>query len=146
MRFLKNLLKKYSAIEIYTDGSHKDGFGSWAYIISRQKKVVAENSGRVARASSNAMEFQAAIEALSSININSFRNTNITLYSDSRILVDCMKFGKGPEAHQVQIDQLISLNQKFNITWKWVKAHNGNIFNERCDELCTLARAIKVNS
>lgn len=82
------------------------------------------------------MEFQAAIEALSFVP----ENSNVTLFSDSRILVDAMKKGDPLRAHQAQIEALRRFNDKHTIKWQWVKAHNGNKLNERCDELCTLAR------
>lgn len=128
--------KNFSVLEIYTDGSSKDGVGSWAFVISRRGKCVVEKSGRIRRANNNTMEFQAAIEALDFLS----EPSKITLFSDSRILVDTMKFGDGPHAHQDQIDKLAELNQKHKIEWRWIKAHNGHKFNERCDELCTLAR------
>ena len=131
-----NFVSHFSTLEIYTDGSSKNGCGSWAYIISRRGKSIIENSGRIRRANSNTMEFQAAIEALSSIP----ENTSVTLFSDSKILIDTMMFGEGPVAHQAQIDRLTHLNSKHKIKWQWIKAHNGNKFNERCDELCTRAR------
>jgi ribonuclease HI len=124
-------------LDIYTDGSSKNGFGSWAFIISRNGQPIVERSGRVRRASSNVMEFQAAIEALGSLPANS----KVTLFSDSRILVDAMKSGAGPRAYQDQMDTLMRLNEKHTIKWQWIKAHNGIALNELCDALCTLARS-----
>lgn len=131
-----NFFRKRSCFEIYTDGSSKGAVGSWAFVISQKGKNLQEKSGRVRKVSCNRMEFQAAIEALSSIH----EKSKITLFSDSRILIDAMKSGVGPEAYQDQIEILKALNQKHQIKWQWVKAHNGNSFNERCDELCILAR------
>lgn len=131
-----NKLRSSSVYEIYTDGSSKGAVGSWAYVISRNGKCIVENSGRVRRANSNSMEFQAAIEALSFVS----ESSNITLFSDSRILVDAMNRGEQLRAHQTQIEALMRFNDKHTIKWQWVKAHNGNRLNERCDELCTLAR------
>lgn len=130
-----------NSIDIYTDGSSKDGIGSWAFIIVKNAVAISEKSGRVPKANSNSMEFQAAIEALSTLT----EKTKLTLYSDSRVLIDTMKSGKGPKAHQTQIDQLNMLNQKHQITWTWVKAHHGHHFNERCDSLCILARENKLS-
>jgi ribonuclease HI len=132
-------IKNFTTLEIYTDGSSKNGYGSWAYIISRRRKCIIENSGRIRGANSNAMEFQAAIEALSAISTNS----KVILFSDSKILIDAMSDGVGPKAFQTQIDILMRLNSKLKIKWHWIKAHNGNKFNERCDELCALARGCK---
>jgi ribonuclease HI len=132
----RTIYKNYSRLEIYTDGSSKDGFGSWAYLISRHGKCISEKAGRIRCANSNTMEFQAAIEALQALP----ESSNITLFTDSKILVDTMTFGKGHSSFQTQIDSLLQLTQKHHIQWKWIKAHNGNKFNERCDELCTLIR------
>jgi ribonuclease HI len=119
---LLKFARKSPALEIYTDGSSKDGLGSWAYVICLNGKCIIENSGRSRRVNSNVMEFQAAIEALSDVP----ENSEITLFSDSRILIDTMRSGEGPRAFQTQIEMLIRLNRKYNIQWHWVKAHAGN--------------------
>ena len=80
-RKLFDFFRNYSLLEIYTDGSCKNGVGSWAYVVTRRGKSIVEKSGRVRRAGSNAMEFQAVLEALNSLT----ENSRITLFSDSRI-------------------------------------------------------------
>ena len=135
-RKITRLLQNFSALEIYTDGSCKNGLGSWAYVISKRGNHLVENSGRIQRTNSTLMEFQAAIEALSSVPVNS----KIILFSDSKIMVDAMHLGRAPHAFQSQFDKLRKLNDSFNVNWRWVKAHNGNKWNERCDELCVFAR------
>lgn len=138
--FLKRLfftLLGPNLLEIYTDGSSKDGWGSWAYVICRNGKIVVEKSGRIQKGASNIMELQAAIEALLALP----EKSQLTLFSDSRILIDAMKLGEVPAAFQAQINTLLSLSKKHKIQWQWVKAHRGNPFNERCDELCVLARS-----
>jgi ribonuclease HI len=82
------------------------------------------------------MEFQAAIEALSSLT----KKTKAILFSDSRILIDAMKNIERPRAFQPQIEILLKLCQRHKITWQWIKAHSNRPFNDRCDELCTLTR------
>lgn len=127
-------------IEIYTDGSSKDGRGAWAFVIAHNGQWVREHSGAVRKASSNPMEFRAALEALRSLT----EKTTATLYSDSRILIDTMTVWKntdlrprGLEAETAELDQLA---EKHTITWKWIRAHAGHEFNERCDFLCIKAR------
>lgn len=135
--------------EIYTDGSSKDGRGAWAYVLVRRdrglfasgRSVVREDSGGVRKASSNPMEFRAAIEALKSLSAQ----TTATLYSDSRILVDTMTVWQGnpdlrPRGLEAEIVELDRLASQHNITWKWIRAHAGHEFNERCDFLCIQAR------
>lgn len=133
---ISSIFKNRSHLEIYTDGSSKYGVGSWAYVITQRGICVSERAGRIRCANSNTMEFQAAIEALKSLPVNS----NVTLYTDSKILVDALTLGKGHFSFQTQIEALLLLSQKHSIQWKWIKAHSGNKFNERCDELCTLIR------
>lgn len=134
--FIKNGFTKTPSLKIYTDGGCKKGVGSWAYLILQNEKLTVEKSDRTKCYDSNIMELQAAIEALSVIS----EKSKITLYSDSRILVDAMKTRTGPPVFKKQLEELISFDEKHIIQWKWVKAHNGNEFNERCDELCILAR------
>ncbi len=136
---IKTLLQRQPHFDVYTDGASKDGVGSWAYVISKRGISLSEKAGRVRRASSNTMEFQAAIEALTSLPANS----NVTLFTDSKILVDAMALGKSHHSFQVQINELLLLTAQHTIKWKWIKAHNGNTFNERCDELCTRMRDLK---
>lgn len=134
---LLHFARSFQSFNIYTDGSSKNGIGSWAFVVSRRGKFLWEKSGRVRGAQSNSMEFQAAIEVLSSFE----KKLKIILFSDSRILIDAMTLGPQPRAHQDQINQLLKLSQKHQIQWKWIKAHSGHIFNERCDELCRAERS-----
>lgn len=112
-------------------------------------EIINENSGRERKTQSNRMEFQAVIEALRSLP----KNSSLTLHSDSRILIDTMTlWSAGWKANGwiksngrpiPNVDQIILLNtlsQDHNITWKWIKAHSGIKYNERCDELCILQR------
>ncbi len=125
---------------IYTDGSQKGKWGSWAFVITQGENILHEASGCVSKANSNRMEFQAAIEALRYVKAG----TKARLYSDSRILINAVNSAnERPQANEDQlagIDELIADRQ---ITWIWVKAHAGNRFNERCDELCVRARTNK---
>ena len=134
--------------EIYTDGSFKGHWGSWAYLIVKNNSVICEASGRVKKTNSNRMEFQAAIEALKTLP----KGTVATVFTDCKILIeninllaewqsnDWIKKNKSPIPN---VDLYICLHElltSLNISWKWIRAHSGNKYNERCDELCLLAR------
>lgn len=146
---LQRLFGRDTSFEIYTDGSAKEGRGAWAYVLvsgrrgvfASSQTVVREDSGTVRKASSNPMEFRAAIEALKSLGVA----TTATLYSDSRILIDTMTVWQGnaelrPRGLEAEIAELDQLVSQHNITWKWIRAHAGHEFNERCDFLCIQAR------
>lgn len=138
-------------LEIYTDGSFKEGRGSWAYVLVRNGEILRENSALVRKTSSNRMEFQGAIEALKALP----ENSKAVVYSDSLILVDIMnkkitqyregewRKEKGQPIPNVDlIQELDRLNTLHQIQWRWVRGHAGVKFNERCDELCLRARTV----
>jgi len=146
------------AMDIYTDGSFKGHWGSWAYVIVKEGQILCEASGRVRKTDSNRMEFQAAIEALSSNEIGSCpQKLVLNFFTDSRILIEKVERLAEFEAAKwrnksdrpipnadllKKIQSLLQAREAHNqINWNWVKAHSGNIFNERCDELCVLSRA-----
>ncbi len=122
---------------IYTDGSHKGRWGSWAFVVVKNNKIIHEASGRDRRTSSLRMEFQAAIKALSYIKPGS----KVQLYTDSKILIDCAVQDERPLANADQAEILDQLIQRSHIQWNWVRAHSGNVYNERCDQLCIQARS-----
>ena len=130
-----------------TDGSHKEGRGSWAFVLLRAGKVLKEDSGFCKNGSSNRMEFQAAIEALKWLPVHS----KARIFTDSRILLENIS-DRIPEWRRNSLvtkqeipnvdllQELDQLNQKHTISWQWVRAHSGVIYNERCDQLWKLAR------
>ena len=78
----------------------------------------------------------------------------VTVYSDSRYLVDAMTKGwlegwkrngwakkkKSDELKNVDLwKELDAASAGHEVEWKWVKGHAGNKYNEICDELATTA-------
>ena len=135
--FFKNKFLKFTAYDVYTDGSHKGRWGAWAYVVVKNGKKIDEYSRRVRKTDSHHMEFQAAIEALSNFKPGAV----IRIHTDSRVLIQSMNSDlKRPPTNPEQVEQLKNLVKQRKVTWHWVKAHSGVIFNERCDELCIRAR------
>ncbi|UOF01551.1 ribonuclease H family protein [Bdellovibrio reynosensis] len=147
--FRRFFVKKKTSYQIYTDGSLKKNKGTWAFLILQNDKILCEMSGKETNTTSLRMELTAAIKALKQVPAAS----EITLYSDSRILINTAskdmfqwqknnwlktKERKIPDIDLVK--ELHNLTADHNIEWKWVKAHSGNPLNERCDELCRLAQ------
>jgi ribonuclease HI len=48
---------------------------------------------------------------------------------------------KQPVLNQDLWQRLLELAEKHEIIWSWVKAHADNPHNNRCDELCQIARS-----
>lgn len=134
-------------VEIYTDGACRGnpGRGGWGAILvyGRHER---EMSGGEALTTNNRMELLAAIESLSALK----ESCAVTLYSDSKYLVDAFNEGwveswrehgwrrgreelKNPDLWQ----RLYELSCRHEIKFVWVRGHNGHSYNERCDRLAT---------
>jgi ribonuclease HI len=132
---------------IYTDGAciGNPGPGGYGVIIisGKQRK---ELSGGFRLTTNNRMELMAAIVGLSSIQ----EKSKVTLYSDSRYLVDAMSQGwvkkwrakswKRGKAENVDLwERLLELCTRHDVTFNWVEGHASNPFNNRCDVLSVQA-------
>lgn len=139
-----------NTLSIYTDGSEKEGRGSWAFLIVKNNQVTNERSGLVIGANSNQMEYQAAIEAMKSI----APGTKAIIYSDFRVLIETATKWipewkaqgwvkkRNKQIHYLdQIKEIDALILDREITWRWIPAHRGQAHNERCNQLCILARS-----
>lgn len=140
-KFVNWIVREYGFFqknfEIYTDGSHKGKWGSWAFVVVCNQKILHEASGRENKTNSHRMEFQAAIEAMKYLP----KNSRALFYTDSRVLLNSVnKKNKRVEVNLEQVEELKRLSKNHKISWRWVKAHSGTIYNERCDQLCILAR------
>jgi ribonuclease HI len=90
------------------------------------------------------MELQAAVEALRSVPAGSL----VELRSDSELLIYGMRFrvfhwqrqgwrnSRGLDLqHQELWRELIQLNERMNIRWRWIRGHSGHPVQTRVDAL-----------
>jgi len=118
-------------IEIYTDGSCINTSGGWAFIMILND-IEYHISGSEKNTTNNRMELQAVIEALS---FPTEENDLYKIYTDSQLVLNC---AKGNWKRKANLDlwkiyDVISVGKE--IQWEWVKAHNGNKYNEQVDIL-----------
>ena len=139
-----------STVTIYTDGacSGNPGPGGWAAILrygSREKEL----SGGEAETTNNRMELMAVISALSALK----RPCDVELFTDSQYIERAInehwleawkkrgwrrKDGELKNAELWQaLDELI---KKHSVKFSWVRGHDGNEYNERCDALAVKER------
>ena len=131
--------------KIYTDGacSGNPGKGGWAAVILDGRNQ-SNISGSENKTTNNRMELTAPIMALKKIKIRS----EITIYTDSRYVKDGItewikkwklnnwkSSNKRPVKNKDLWVKLDNSCRNHNISWKWVKAHAGNKFNNLADEL-----------
>ena len=139
-------------INIYTDGGARPtnpGPGAWGFVILEDNTILLEDSDFEDGTTNNKMELQAVIQALNSLyTIKKPKDLPmITVHSDSAYVVkgmnEWMKGWKAKSWAKVKNveywQELDELRETYNNNIKFVhvKAHNGNQWNEYCDEMCT---------
>jgi len=140
-------MESNSLIKIYTDGacSGNPGPGGWGVFIENSGNVT-ELSGRDENTTNNRMELKAVIEALKFFTINS----ELTIHTDSKYVMDGAsrwiinwKKNNWKTAQKKDVknkDLWIELDNLLNyhdVSWVWVKGHDGIYGNERADYLAT---------
>lgn len=139
-------------VEIYTDGACSGNPGPGGYgAIMKYGEREKELSGGYALTTNNRMELMAVIKGLEALK----KPCRVTLYSDSRYIVDAMNLGwavkwrnagwmrgkSGPAKNPDLWQKILELAEVHNIKWVWVKGHASNRYNNRCDRLAVEAAA-----
>lgn len=141
---------------MYTDGAARgnpDGPGGYGTILefidSKGVLHTKELSQGYKRTTNNRMEMMAAIAGFEAL----LRPCEVSVYSDSQYLINAFnqhwiegwikkgwKRGKNEPVKNVDLWQrLLAAIGPHQVTWNWVKGHNGHPQNERCDTLATTA-------
>ncbi|MBE7024296.1 MAG: ribonuclease HI [Ruminococcaceae bacterium] len=133
-------------VEIFTDGACSGNPGSGGYgVVLKYGGAQKELSGGDRETTNNRMELTAAIVGLEALK----ERCAVTLYSDSKYLVDAIKCGwavkwrengwmrnkKEPALNPDLWERLLDLLDKHVVELVWVKGHAGHPENERCDKL-----------
>lgn len=123
------------AVTITTDGAcvPNPGKGAWAAIL-RCGQAVKEIAGFEMQTTNNRMELLAVAQALEALK----SPCNVLVRSDSMIVVNLLNgYGKkaSKRANQDLVQRVIKAMQPHQIRSVWVKGHNGDPDNERCDQL-----------
>ena len=136
-------------VEIYTDGACTGNPGPGGYgAVLKYGDTVKEISGCEPRTTNNRMEMMAVIKALQQLK----RPCKVRVVTDSNYLVKGMtqwihgwvrrnwiNSQKRPVLNRELWEEILELSRKHQITWQWVKGHDGHPENERCDQLARAA-------
>lgn len=133
-------------ITIYTDGSSLGNPGPGGYgAVLLAGPHRREMSQGYQLTTNNRMELLAVIVALEALKRDGL---DVTIYSDSKYVIDSVQKGwiygwmrKG-FAGKKNADlwrRFLRIFARHNVRFVWVKGHNNNIENERCDLLATTA-------
>ena len=130
---------------VYTDGacSGNPGPGGWAWVIPGGRY----RSGSARHTTNQRMELAAALDAVRTI------DGAVEVVSDSAYVVNCFRQGwwkgwlargwintkKQPVANRDLWEPLVDLYRSRPITFRWVKGHGGNKWNDIADRLAVQA-------
>ena len=143
-------------VTLYTDGAARgnpEGPGGYGavlqYVDSKGILHERELSAGYKKTTNNRMELMAAIAGLEAL----IKPCEVELYSDSKYLTDAFnqhwieswqakgwrKSDKSPVKNIDLWKRLLEASKMHQVTYKWVKGHDGHPENERCDRLATTA-------
>ena len=132
---------------IYTDGASRGNPGPGGYgtilIWGHHRKELSQGFRLT---TNNRMELRAVIAGLEALKRSGL---SVTIYSDSQYVVRAVEQGwlknwiatnfKGGKKNKDLWLRFDELSRQNHIQFVWVKGHADNPFNNRCDELATLA-------
>ena len=137
-------------VTIHTDGSclGNPGPGGYAAVLEYQGQE-RELTGGFRRTTNNRMEILAVIAGLEALT----ERCSVTVYSDSRYVVDAVEKGwarrwksngwmRNKREAAVNPDlwnRLLSALEKHDVDFKWVRGHAGNAGNTHADRLAVAA-------
>jgi ribonuclease HI len=132
---------------VYTDGAARGNPGPGGYgVVLMWGNTKKELSKGYRLTTNNRMELMAVIAALEALKKN---DLDIIIYSDSNYVVKAVEEGwlknwiktdfKGGKKNKDLWLRFYELSQNHKIKFKWVKGHDSNVNNNRCDILATEA-------
>lgn len=144
-------LRRYSGgpqTGVFTDGgaSPNPGPGGWGFVHVEDGELIHQAHGEKSDTTNNQMELTALIEAYRYLP----PEKEITVFSDSNLCVQTInswaagwekrgwKRKTGPIKNLELVQELYRLaGERPLVTLKWIKAHNGDRWNEYADSLAT---------
>ncbi len=134
------------SITVYTDGAAKGNPGKGGYgVVMISGNLKKEFSQGYLMTTNNRMELLAVIIALEKIKKT---NSEVVVYSDSKYVVDSIEkkwvfswetknFNK--KKNPDLWIRFLKVFRKHFVKFVWIKGHNNNKYNERCDYLAVSA-------
>ncbi|UKI23654.1 MAG: ribonuclease HI [Anaerotruncus sp.] len=134
-------------LDIYTDGacSGNPGKGGWGAVLVYKGAEKKKSAVRKKQTTNNRMELTAVIKALQLLK----EPCEVNLTTDSKYVCDAVNKGwvygwkkkgwiksdKKPALNVDLWEELLEQLKIHDVTFNWVKGHNGHPYNERCDKL-----------
>lgn len=133
-------------LTVYTDGGYHlyKNEGAYAYVILDRGMEIAHFAKAVRKESNNRCELHAIIEAVKACPANA----DLTIRSDSQYAINTLdgKWNRNTNLDLFEDWNGVLKEKHPKITFQWVRGHNGDKWNERCDRLCDEAVGYDLNA
>ena len=138
-------------INIYTDGACKNNPGPGGYgwvIVENDKEIHRSHATGFRKTTNNRMEIRAVSVGLSNVLeiIKESRETNVTVtvYSDSKLVVNTIEKGYAQKKNKDMWEKLDEILLEFKhmniqVEFIWIKGHTDNKWNNLADEVANEA-------
>lgn len=127
-----------TALEVYTDGTYKNGKAVWAFIVIKDETILYSNTGSVTDTTAIQQMWNVAAEieaATQAINWAINNNKNIILISDYKGIQGWASTWKTNNKWTEAYAKLAKENNDKISEFKYVKGHSKNKWNNYVDKL-----------
>jgi ribonuclease HI len=131
----------YADASCLRNGSPAQSAGGGAVIVDRNRmelKILAKYLGPV---TNQQAEILACAKALQELR----RPCRVEIFSDSRYVIDTMNGRNRMKTNRPFWAQLVEQSYGHHITWRWVKGHDGLLFQEAADRLARAASTVQTD-
>lgn len=130
---------------IYTDGGYsmKENKGAYAFVILDNDEPIMEGGEKIEHETNNRCEIKAIISSIGNLPYG----CSVLVKSDSQYAIGVLSSTMKAKKNQDLIDIYRRVVQKGNIkvTFEWVRGHNGDKWNEYCDQRCDEIAGMDLN-
>lgn len=135
------LVTIYADASCLRNGSPDSSAGCGAVIIDRNRtelKLVAQYLGAMTNQQAEIMACAKALEELC-------RPCRVEILSDSMYVIDTMAGKNRMKTNSPFWGRLVESCMGHHVTWRWVKGHNGVVFQEAADRLGRAASSVRTD-
>lgn len=133
-------------ITAYTDGGYHiyKNEGAYAFVLLQNGKIIKKEAAVIRNETNNRGELKAILAAVR----NCPDEATVTINSDSQYAINTLR---GEWARKKNTDlfdewETILARKKVSVRFNWVRGHDGNKYNEMCDQMCNEAVGYDLNS
>lgn len=134
-------------VTIYADasclfnGSPNQSAGCGAVIVDRNRLELKLLSKYLGPLTNQQAEIVACVKALEELR----RPCRVEVFSDSRYVIDTMNGRNRMKTNRPLWEQLVGASCGHHITWRWIKGHDGIVFQEAADRLARAASTARTD-